>query len=100
VFGVSHRRDEDVTYSDALVRLRPDGREDSRFDFPAQHMVEEPLFVENDTGGWLVGTFLDLARRQSGVYVFDAANLDRGPLAMARMARHVPLGFHGCFVAA
>ena len=36
----------------------------------------------------------------SGVYVLDAAQLDRGPLAMARMPRSVPLGFHGCFVAA
>lgn len=100
VFGVSHRAGDTPTYSDALVRLDTDGTQTGRFDFPEGHMVEEPLFVANASDGWLVGTFLDLNRQQSGVYAFDAGNLGAGPLATARMARTVSLGFHGCFVAA
>ena len=100
VFGVTHRPGRAPTYANALVRLQSDGREVARFDFEDGHMVEEPLFVPNDSDGWLVGTFLDLGRRQSGAYAFDAGRLDAGPLAMARMSRTVPLGFHGCYVPA
>ncbi|MEM6641262.1 MAG: carotenoid oxygenase family protein [Pseudomonadota bacterium] len=98
VFGVSHKAARTLTYSNALVRWRPDGREAARYDFPADQMVEEPLLVAQKDQSFLIGTFLDLAARQSGVYVFDADRLDAGPLATARMPRTIPLGFHGTFV--
>ena len=50
--------------------------------------------------GWLVGTFLDYGSQETGVYVLDAGNLEAGPAAIATMERHMPLGFHGCFLAA
>ncbi|MEL6868311.1 MAG: carotenoid oxygenase family protein [Pseudomonadota bacterium] len=104
VFGVGHSDAENATFSDSLVSVNPQSGATSRFAFDPGHIVEEPLFVaaadNRKTSGWLVGTFLDLPAKQSGVYVFDADNLAAGPVAMARMQRSVPLGFHGCFVGA
>lgn len=101
VFGVGHATDSQASYSSAVVRIDPDRGRVDRYTFPEHHVVEEPLFVPEpgtaDTG-WLVGTFLDYGRERTGVYVLEAANLSAGPIALATMERHMPLGFHGCFI--
>jgi len=102
VFGVGHAAGDARTYSDAVVLADADTGKTRRYEFPEHHIVEEPLFVtdrQRKHGGWLVGTFLDFDSEQTGVYVLDALALEAGPVAIARMDRHVPLGFHGCFVA-
>ena len=48
----------------------------------------------------LVGTALDLVRREMVFSVFDARRLADGPVAQARMPRVMPLGLHGIFVPA
>lgn len=69
-------------------------------------MVEEHLFVPRRDGlgregnGWLVGTALDLVRREMVFSVFEARRLADGPVAQARMPRVMPLGLHGIFVPA
>jgi carotenoid cleavage dioxygenase len=69
-------------------------------------MVEEHVFVPDPQGrggerdGWLLGTALDLARGTTLLSVFDAHRLADGPVAQASMARVMPLGLHGTFVAA
>jgi all-trans-8'-apo-beta-carotenal 15,15'-oxygenase len=69
-------------------------------------MVEEHVFVPSRTGsgregdGWLVGTALDLQRRQMLFSVFDARRLGDGPVAQGVMPRVMPLGLHAIFVAA
>ncbi|MEM7763724.1 MAG: carotenoid oxygenase family protein [Pseudomonadota bacterium] len=100
VFGVGHSDTGSARYSDSVVRMDVRNEETTRYVFDAHHIVEEPLWVAKSAGqgGWLVGTFLDYRRAQTGVYVLDAENLTAGPIAMGRMSRHVPLGFHGCFV--
>ncbi|MEM1262929.1 MAG: carotenoid oxygenase family protein [Pseudomonadota bacterium] len=98
IFGTGHAPSERPTYSNAVVRIDPTTGKVNRAIFPDEHIVEEPLFVGGSSGNdWLVGTFLDLGREQTGVYVLDANNLAGGPVAMARMERALPLGFHGCF---
>jgi carotenoid cleavage dioxygenase-like enzyme len=72
-----------------------------RFDFGADHIVEEPLLTpygpgERDT--WIVATTLNLAARATELHVLDAAHLADGPLATWRSAHAAPLGFHGAFV--
>ncbi|MEM9387857.1 MAG: carotenoid oxygenase family protein [Pseudomonadota bacterium] len=100
VFGVGHGDASNATFSNAVVRVMPQSGEVERFVFGDQYIVEEPLFVPSGGvgEGWLVGTFLDLAKRRSGAYVLDAGRLTEGPVALAHMDRVLPLGFHGCFV--
>lgn len=104
IFGVGHSPDAPPTYSDAIVRVEPEGGRVTRYAFPEHHIVEEPLFVpgsgRRDSGGYLVGSFLDFQKAQTGIFVLEANNLEAGPIAMARMERSLPLGFHGCFVPA
>lgn len=99
VFGVGHADDGQAAYSNAVVSIDADSGRVDRYAFPDHRIVEEPLFVPDRAGtGWLVGTFLDYGREETGVYVLDAGDLEAGPIAIATMERHVPLGFHGCFV--
>ena len=103
VFGVGHATDSQASYSNAVVRIDADSGRVGRYAFPEHHVVEEPLFVAvpgSTDAGWLVGTFLDYGSQETGVYVLDAGNLEAGPAAIATMERHMPLGFHGCFLAA
>ncbi|MEM8983430.1 MAG: carotenoid oxygenase family protein [Pseudomonadota bacterium] len=100
IYGTGHAPGELPTYSNAVVRVDPSSGNVSRAVFPDKHMVEEPLLVNGHGNDWLVGTFLDFGRKQTGVYVLNADDLDAGPVAVARMNRALPLGFHGCFVGA
>lgn len=104
VHGVGHGGGARPAYSNAIVRVDPDSDQVSRYVFPEAHIVEEPLLVEAESrdpkAGWLIGTFLDVGAGETGVYVFDAEAVDAGPVALGRMPRSVPLGFHGCFVRA
>ncbi len=73
------------------------------FDLGDGKIPEEHLFVPSqgkggrEDQGWLIGTFLDYERGETGLQVFDAAHLADGPLAIARLPGPLPLGFHGCF---
>lgn len=89
---------------DAVMRLDvTTGRHDT-FRYGADVMVEEHVFVPRRGGsgregdGWLVGTALDLDRKQMLFSVFDAQHLADGPVAQASMPRVMPLGLHGIFV--
>ncbi|MEL7450719.1 MAG: carotenoid oxygenase family protein [Pseudomonadota bacterium] len=103
IFGVGHASDSDARYSNAIVRVEPESGRADRYALPKWQIAEEPLFVAKPGkagSGWLVGTFLDYAKQETGVHVLDADRLADGPVATATMARHVPLGFHGCFIPA
>ena len=103
VFGTGHQDASAPAFADTVVRIDPTSGRTEHAAMPRDHIVEEPLFVPGDSAkpgdGWLVGTFLDLGREQSGIYVLNANRLADGPVAMARMERTIPLGFHGCFMA-
>ena len=103
-----HRTDEcDPTRPgyDGLAILDPDaGEVTSQWRYGDDWMVEEHLLVgdSNRSGApapWLVGTALNLSRRQIAVSVFDASNLASGPVAQAWLPYAAPLGLHGSFCA-
>ncbi len=102
VYGVGHSDPASAAWSDSVIGIDPESGKVDRYAFPEHHIVEEPLFVAGARAGhdWLVGTFLDFGREQTGIYVLRANDIAAGPVTMARMNRTVPLGFHGCFVAA
>jgi all-trans-8'-apo-beta-carotenal 15,15'-oxygenase len=91
---------------DSVMRLDVTTGKVDRFRYGPDVMVEEHVFVPSRTGsgregdGWLLGTALDLERRQMLFSVFDAKRLGDGPVAQGVMPRVMPLGLHAIFVAA
>ncbi|WP_293222229.1 carotenoid oxygenase family protein [Ottowia sp.] len=91
---------------DAVMRLDVTSGAQQLYRYGPGVMVEEHIFVPRPGGsghegdGWLMGTALDLARRQMLLSVFDAQHLADGPLLQARMDRVMPLGLHAIFVPA
>ncbi|OBF13799.1 dioxygenase [Mycobacterium sp. ACS4331] len=62
----------------------------------------EPLFVARPGGvaeddGWLLAVNHDLPSHRSQLVILDARDLEAGPLAVAHLEHHLPLGFHGTF---
>ena len=84
-----------------ISRLEPDsGRSDS-WSYPQHQIPEEHVFVprgEGEDDGWLIGPFLDVQRRVTGLAVFEAARLGDGAVWQGVLPYPVPLGLHGTFV--
>ncbi len=64
--------------------------------------VGEPLFIPRshdaaEDDGWLLALNHQLDEDRSQLVVFDARDLDHGPLATAWLDHHIPWGFHGTF---
>jgi len=94
-----------VPYFNAIAGIdTPRGRRDV-YSYDSRVMVEEHLFVPKSGRsppgeGWLLGTMLDYGRKRSGLAVFEASDISRGPIAQAWVPYHLPLGFHGLFAPA
>lgn len=72
----------------------------TRFDFGADRIVEEFLFVPkagstSDLDSWLIGSVLNLKAGVNELCVFDAAHVEDGPVCIWQAAYSWPLGFHG-----
>jgi carotenoid cleavage dioxygenase len=60
----------------------------------------EPVFIPKhgdaeEGEGWIVSFIFRGAEDRSDFAIFDAQNLEAGPVALARLPRRVPFGFHG-----
>jgi carotenoid cleavage dioxygenase-like enzyme len=81
-----------------------------RFDYIARRMriyaagprsaVAEPVFVPRDPEagegeGYLLTNIFDEDRNTSHLAIFDAEDLESGPIARAHLDHRVPVGFHG-----
>jgi all-trans-8'-apo-beta-carotenal 15,15'-oxygenase len=90
---------------DTVTRFDTTSGRADRYRYGSDVLVEEHVFVPRpgstrEGEGWLVGSALDVRRRQTLFSVFDAKNLAAGPLAQGTMARLMPLGLHAIFVPA
>jgi len=70
------------------------------YQLPKGDCVSEPIFVsrtaQSDEGdGYLLATIYRGAENRSDLAVFDAAAVERGPIAVAELSHRVPFGFHG-----
>ena len=79
------------------------GKNDS-YRFDAGWVVEEHVLVprrnaRSETDGYLVGVAQDTKRAQTVLTVFDAARVQAGPVALARLPYRSPHCFHGNFLA-
>ena len=67
-------------------------------------MVEEHVFIPkpgstSERDSWLIGTAINLSAGKSEVSVFDAADIEEGPVAIWQADYSWPLGFHGTWSA-
>lgn len=86
----------------ARIDMRSGARD--AFTFPSGHWPSEGVFVPRpgaarEDGGWLISLVYDAAVHASHWAVFDAGRLAAGPIARAFLDHHVPLTFHGTWVA-
>ena len=95
--GVGGHNASASSLGNAIVRFDPVTGATQRFDYGEGIIVEEPLFVPAMGGSYIIHTLLDYGRRRSGLAILKANRLADGPVAIARMDRVLPLGFHGCF---
>ncbi|MFC3068982.1 carotenoid oxygenase family protein [Phenylobacterium soli] len=63
-------------------------------------LTSEPVFVPRsetaDEGdGWLTAVVWRAAENRSDLLIFEALDLEKGPIATAKVPRRVPFGFHG-----
>ena len=72
----------------------------------AQHSgYSEPWFgaadpPQSEDHGYLIAFQWNAATQRQTLDVFDARDLSPGPVAQVLIPRHVPTGFHGCWIAA
>ena len=84
-----------------VARIEPGTGTLVAWSYPAHQIPEEHLLVprgDTEGDGWLLGPFLDIRRRATGLNIFDAKHLADGPVWQG-ISRHLaPLGLHGTFV--
>ena len=73
--------------------------------FEPGDQVSEPVFIPRsgtagEGEGWLTAVVWRAAENRSDLVILDASDVDRGPVAVAKVPRRVPFGFHGNWVAA
>jgi all-trans-8'-apo-beta-carotenal 15,15'-oxygenase len=77
----------------------------TRFDYGDNFTVEEHIVIARpnstrELDGWIMGSAFDAKSQRTCVSVFDAMNVNNGPVARAWLPYWLPLGFHGNFTAA
>ncbi len=67
-------------------------------------LTSEPVFVPRSADaaegdGWLTAVIWRAADNRSDLAIFEAQDVEKGPIAVAEMPRRVPFGFHGNWAA-
>ena len=84
-----------------VLGYRADGAH-REFRFAAHEAISEPVFVPRGTDeadGWVLTLVYDHQRETSSLAILDGARLDDGPVARAWFDHHVPVTFHGSWLA-
>ena len=74
----------------------------THFSYGKDFLVEEHIPITprgNNEQGYLMGTALHIPSKRTCLNIFKANRLNDGPLCRAWLPYHMPLGFHGNFVA-
>jgi carotenoid cleavage dioxygenase-like enzyme len=77
----------------------------TRYTFGDGDQVSEPVFVERgkdakEGDGWLLSTVYRGSENRSDLAVFNALDVEAGPVALVKLDHRVPAGFHGNWVKA
>jgi carotenoid cleavage dioxygenase len=65
----------------------------------------EPWFAaaddpQSEDHGYVIAFQFNAATQRETLDIFDARDLGQGPVAQVAIPRHIPTGFHGCWIAA
>lgn len=104
-YAVVERDRSDNPYARALstiLKYDRRGGASASHDFGVGQWTSEPVFVPRapdaaEDDGFVLSTVYDGATGKSFLSVLDARNLGGKPLARARLAHRMPMGFHGNF---
>lgn len=71
---------------------------------PDGDLTSEPVFAPRPGGteegdGWLTAVVWRAAENRSDLLIFEATDIEKGPIATAKVPRRVPFGFHGNWAA-
>ena len=102
MLGRSAQMSNDVFGFNRVCRIDRDSLSETIFDYGAYTIAEEHIFVPAPGGqqgeGWLVGTSYQWQQRQTMLSVFNAQQIEDGPIAQCQLPYALPLGLHGQFV--
>jgi carotenoid cleavage dioxygenase len=75
------------------------------YEFGDGDLTSEPVFAPRPGGtdegdGWLTAVVWRAAEDRSDLVIFEARDIETGPIATAKVPRRVPFGFHGNWAAA
>ncbi|MCE2522876.1 MAG: carotenoid oxygenase family protein [Rhodobacteraceae bacterium] len=85
-----------------VIRIDPELGETDGWTYPGHQIPEEHVFVPAGPAegeGWLLGPYLDVRRKATGLNVFNARHVSAGPLWEGILPYFIPLGLHGTFAA-
>ena len=86
-----------------IVHVNGWGKRLAKYMLPAGDGISEPVFVEKgkdaaEGDGWLLATVWRARENTSDLAVFNATDIESGPVALVHLGHRVPDGFHGNWV--
>ena len=86
-----------------IAHVDGEGSRRSRYLLPLGDTISEPVFVARDDNaaegdGWLLAVVWRARDNVSDLAVFNATDVERGPIALVHLGHRVPDGFHGNWV--
>jgi carotenoid cleavage dioxygenase-like enzyme len=88
-----------------IIHVDGKGARVGKYLLPAGDTISEPVFVARgqdaaEGDGWLLATVWRASENSSDLAVFNATDVDAGPVALVQVGHRVPDGFHGNWVGA
>jgi carotenoid cleavage dioxygenase-like enzyme len=88
-----------------IVHVDGKGKRLGKYQLPAGDTISEPVFVERgedaaEGDGWLLSAIWRARENCSDLAVFNARDVEAGPVALVHLGHRVPDGFHGNWVGA
>jgi carotenoid cleavage dioxygenase-like enzyme len=88
-----------------VVHVDGNGTRLGHYLLPAGDTISEPVFVERakdaaEGDGWLLAVVWRARENRSDLAVFNAKDVETGPVALVQLGHRVPDGFHGNWVGA
>jgi carotenoid cleavage dioxygenase len=88
-----------------IVHVDGKGARRGQYLLPAGDTISEPVFVARDDeaaegDGWLLAAVWRARENRSDLAVFNASDIEPGPVALVQLGHRVPDGFHGNWVGA
>jgi carotenoid cleavage dioxygenase len=89
-------------FFNGIAHIERSGKRKTYF-LPDGDGTSEPVFVPRDADaregeGWLLSVIWRGAENRSDLAVFNATEIERGPVALVELSHRVPFGFHGNWV--